>query len=217
MRAYSLPKNPRLLIFDIDNTLYDNKAYAQHQLDVIVERLAAERGVEPGAAWAEINSYRKRYRQQHGATPSLGNTFVALGIPHEQTMRWREEDIEPERYLDENRRLRRTLDDLKAQYRLLSLTNNPVSVGRRALACMGVEECFELVIGSDEVGVSKPSPAIVEYVLSKARVEAGTTVSIGDRYAVDIEPFLAYGAGGILVESMSDVYKVRPVLENAAT
>ena len=46
MRVLSLPARVRALVLDFDSTLYTNPAYASFQNDVLIERLARERGVD---------------------------------------------------------------------------------------------------------------------------------------------------------------------------
>jgi len=46
-------------------------------------------------------------------------------------------------------------------------------------------------------------------------LEPGVVVSVGDRFAIDLETPLARGSGAVLVESMEDVYTL-PLLLRAA-
>ncbi|MFZ4617547.1 MAG: HAD hydrolase-like protein [Rectinemataceae bacterium] len=45
-------------------------------------------------------------------------------------------------------------------------------------------------------------------MFSRLGLDASSCISIGDRMDVDIEPALALGAGGILVEGVLEVYKL---------
>ena len=49
MKVFTLPPEPLGLVFDLDSTLYTHEAYARFQFDVLVRRLARERGEAPSA------------------------------------------------------------------------------------------------------------------------------------------------------------------------
>ncbi len=50
--------------------------------------------------------------------------------------------------------------------------------------------------------------------LSDLEVVPKSSVSVGDRYGVDIEPALGLGMGGILVASITEVYGLPSYLES---
>ena len=60
MRVLSLPARVRALVLDFDSTLYTNPAYASFQNDVLIERLARERGESFEAMKAEIGRLREK-------------------------------------------------------------------------------------------------------------------------------------------------------------
>ncbi|GAB1483591.1 hypothetical protein MASR2M78_24070 [Treponema sp.] len=137
---------------------------------------------------------------------SLGNTFVHFGISIEESVRWREELIDPSPYLKRDGKLAETLEELGAQFALGLVTNNPALVGRRTLSALGVEEYFQVVIGLDTCGVSKPHKAPFLKAVADLGAEPCSCVAIGDRYDIDIALPLELGMGGILVDGVADVY-----------
>ena len=218
MKIFHLPDQCTAILFDIDSTLYTNPEYARSQIDLPIERLAQQRGVTFGEMSEEINRFRKNWAQEHGgAQISLGNIFTAFGISIEESIKWREELDEPERYLAVDEQLRRTLDQLESRFTLAVVTNNPVSIAVRTLAALGVEDLFRTrasarIVGLDTCGVSKPH----ERPLLRAAMLCGTgpqaCVSVGDRYDIDIALPLELGMGGILVDGVKDVYTLPEVL-----
>ena len=213
MTLYRLPDDIRGLVFDIDSTLYSNLDYNEEQRRVLVERLAAEQGRDTGAVESEIEAYQRAHAREHqGQKPSLGNTFLAFGVAIATSVHWREELLRPEAFLRPDHRLERALDRLAARYGLIAVTNNPVSIGRRTLSCLGVGRFFSTVIGLDTAGVSKPHERPFRLAAQSLRLPANTLVSIGDRYEVDLESPLAMGMGGILVEEIEDIYSLPDVL-----
>ncbi len=208
MQLYALPDLIRGLVFDIDKTLYDHEAYARHQSDVLVERLAEERASSVEFAREEVEAWRDEHERRHGVRQSLGNTFAALGIPMETSIEWRVELIRPDRFLGRDRRLREALDELRARYRIIAVTNNPERVGRATLEALGVDDLFAHVVGLDTTKRSKPDPRPFLHAARVLGCPAKVLVSVGDRYDVDIAPALKIGMGGVLVDGVRDVYSL---------
>lgn len=214
MRLFALPDLVRGIVFDIDGTLYTNDAYAGGQIRVLIERLAERRGVDADAMEAEVEAYRRRWSAEHeGKKISLGNAFVAFGVSIQESVRWREELIEPEAFLKADPRLRETLRAFGPGIAFSAVTNNPASVGKRTLAALGVEDFFSVVVGLDTFGVSKPHRAPFERVAEVMGREPRSCLAVGDRYDLDVAPALELGMGGVLVDGVEDVYTLPAALE----
>ena len=217
MQCYSLPAGILGLAFDIDKTLYDNDAYAEHQIDVLVERLARERSESVAETRSAVDAWRRAYADAHdGARQSLGNTFAGLGVPIETSIAWREELIHPEEFLTPDERLAAAMHTLQRRYRLVAVTNNPTGVGRATLETLGVRSYFPRIVGLDSTLRSKPDPAPFIRAAEVLGIELHAIVSVGDRYDIDIAPALSVGMGGVLVDGVRDVYALPERLEQAA-
>jgi len=213
MKIFRLPVQCAAILFDLDSTLYTNDEYARLQIDLPIERLAKLRGVALGEMHEEINRFRENWAREHGgAQISLGNVLAAFGISIEETIKWREELDEPERYIAADEQLRRALEQLESRFALAVVTNSPVSIAAKTLAALGVEDLFKATVGLDTCHVSKPH----ERPLLQAAMLCGTgpesCVSVGDRYDIDIALPLKLGMGGILVDGVKDVYTLPEVL-----
>ena len=110
------------------------------------------------------------------------------------------------------KKISEVLQTLKNAYELVCVTNNPVGIGRRTLAALGVEDCIAFVIGLDTFGKSKPVPEPFEEAARRTDAAIEECLSVGDRYDIDIALPLEMGMGGILVEGVSDVYELPNVL-----
>jgi len=93
--------------------------------------------------------------------------------------------------------------------------------GRRILDSLGVLEQFDAVTTSEEVGRTKPDPAMFETALEKAGVEPSRAAMIGDRYENDMRGgrqadlvTVAYGAddGPAVDHHVDDLRAVPAVL-----
>ncbi|ERF60587.1 haloacid dehalogenase-like hydrolase [Treponema socranskii subsp. socranskii VPI DR56BR1116 = ATCC 35536] len=213
MKICRLPEKIKTIIFDIDSTLYTNGAYVSHQSEVQLRRFAKVRGISEREARTMFDDYRSEWSKTHGGQKiSESNTFAALGIPIETCVAWRNELIEPADFLSRDERLLEALQTLKRSYALVCVTNNPVSVGRKTLCALGVEDCIASVIGLDTFGKSKPAREPFEKAAEETGAEIAECLSVGDRYDIDIVLPLAMGMGGIIVDGVSDVYELPNVL-----
>jgi len=200
----------------MDSTLYTNAQYARVQVDVLVERLAGLKGKSFVEMEAEIAAYRKKWSDENGGLGiSLGNTFAAFGVGMDESARWRNELIHPERHLSRDGRLRVTLEKLAVNFAMAVVTNNPVSVAEKTLDALGVRDLFRAIVGLDTCGVSKPhaEPFLKAASLCCDPIAAPETcVSVGDRYDIDIALPLELGMGGILVSGVEDVHLLPELL-----
>jgi phosphoglycolate phosphatase/putative hydrolase of the HAD superfamily len=202
----------------MDGTLYTNDEYLQEQGDCLIRRLARLRGKSFDLMKAETEAYQNGGpAAREGKKISLSDTLLAFGISIEENIRWREELIEPGRYVGEDPELRKTLLALGWSVPLALVTNNPVSVAWKTLACLGVSGLFMAVVGLDTCGVSKPHRAPYLKAAEILGVSPGECVSIGDRYDFDIALPLELGMGGILVGGVEDVKKVTDTVRRLFT
>jgi phosphoglycolate phosphatase/putative hydrolase of the HAD superfamily len=218
MKVFKLPDRREteriLLIFDMDGTLYTNDEYLRSQTDLLVERLAVLKGKEPARMGEEIAEFREGWiRKNPEKSISLSLVLEGFGVSIGENLRWREELYRPEAYLGADARLRETLLVLAGGYKLALLTNNPVSVAKRTLGRLGVEDLFPVLVGLDTCMVSKPHQTPFRRAAEESGAATEACVSIGDRYEIDLALPLEMGMGGILVEGVEDVYRLPRILE----
>jgi len=209
-----LPSLIRGLVFDMDLTLYRNQAYYDSQISNQMVLLADEMECSVPELELRLKLWEEGFRRAHeGNKPSFGNTLLgALGYPIEKSVELRRRAIHPEEYLVTDARLEATLAELQSWFQLVLVTNNPSDIAVKTLEVLGVRRFFPRIIGLEEAGHSKPHPAAFDLAYQALELPPGQVVSIGDRYAVDLEVPMARGSGGILVESMDDVYSLPRVL-----
>ncbi|MDR1411400.1 MAG: HAD hydrolase-like protein [Spirochaetaceae bacterium] len=216
MKIFLVPEKVSALIFDMDNTLYTHDEYIRFQIESPIRRLAERRGVSFDEMRDAVSACRKKHAEENrGAQLSLGNIFKSFGVGMEETIRWREELYRPELFLGRDGELREALLRLSACFSLGLYTNNPVQVAGKTLACLGVEDCFPVIVGLDTCLVSKPSGISLRKTAELLGADARNCVSIGDRYDIDLALPLELGMGGILVDGVSDVYRLPSVFEGA--
>ncbi|GHV15093.1 hypothetical protein FACS189491_11970 [Spirochaetia bacterium] len=207
MKIFQLPEHPAALLFDMDSTLYTNHEYARSQIDLPIKKLAALQGKNFTEMQKSIKQFQDDWAAENpGKRISMGNAFKSFGVGIEESIQWREMLYEPERYLTFDQKLRDTLASLATFYKLAVVTNNPVSIARRTLACLGADDLIPVIVGLDTCKVSKPHEAPFRKAAELCGVPVNSCVSIGDRFEIDITLPLEMGMGGILVDGVEDVY-----------
>jgi FMN phosphatase YigB (HAD superfamily) len=158
MKLYNLPGTPKSLVFDIDGTLYNSGAYQTSQRQLLIERLASHLGSSVQETDVQLRTVRDDFaRHNEGRQLSMSNAFRCLGVSLSTSIKWREELYKPENYLSSDRELNLVLAQLSATFRLAAETNNPTSIGERALSALDVRRHFAPVLGLDRFGASKPN------------------------------------------------------------
>ena len=216
MKVIAIGAEPAALIFDLDNTLYSNPAYAAFQEDALVERLGRELRLGTEGAAARIAALRAERAAAGLGTTSLGKLFAALGIEIGTSVRWREECIEPAKWLKRDARLDRALGLLAKEYALALMTNNPRLIGEKSLEALGVRSRFSVLVGLDDTLSGKPAAEPFLETAFRLGLDPRLCVSIGDRFDVDLAPAMELGMGAILVEGVEDVYRLPERLEAQA-
>ena len=79
------------------------------------------------------------------------------------------------------------LKKLSESYRLVLISNTMSNQPREMLEKTGMDNLFELIICSMDLGIRKPNPAIFKYALDKLGVCSSETVHVGDNVEADME------------------------------
>lgn len=85
------------------------------------------------------------------------------------------------------------LQHLKKRGSVNVLSNGFANLQFRKLQSAGLDRYIDLMVLSDDIGVTKPDKRLFDYALEKAKANAETTLMIGDNYDADIVG--AYNAG----------------------
>lgn len=212
MQHFNIPSCIRALLFDIDLTLYTNHEWAREQIDIQIRHFANLRKITETEARTLIDRERLRSELETGKKTSLGNALTAFGIPISESIRWREELLEPGKFLTPDPVLRKTLKTLSGEFALAAVTNNPARPAGSTLEALGVRDLFPILVALDTTGVSKPHKKPYTTAAEALGVPWNTCISIGDRYDIDIAVPLELGMGGILVTGVEEVYTLPGML-----
>lgn len=195
------------VFFDLDHTLWDfdrnsslafARVFAKYDISLPLENFLRE--YEP------INLvYWKKYRDGHINKEALRRGRLAdafavfdLRFPVEiidDLASCYIEELPVDNHLFDN--THEILEYLSIKYRLHIITNGFREVQHLKLKNSGINQFFQTVTTSEEVGFKKPHPSVFRAALQKASAAAESSVMIGDNLEADI-----LGAQGVGMHSL---------------
>ncbi|HFI0793676.1 TPA: HAD family hydrolase [Streptococcus suis] len=174
------------IFFDLGSTLLDEEAAYGYHMDKCVKKL------ESLDIEVSSDSYKKKMVEYaHKSLDPIRATWQYFA-PTEPRPLWTNEGVSlyPET-ID-------ALEKLSQNYHLGIIANQSATV-RALLEEWGVESYFQLIILSEEVGLSKPDSTIFKLALQKANTTANRIVYVGDRYDNDIVPAKSLGMRAVRI------------------
>ena len=212
MKVYKLPVEIKALVFDMDLTLYTHEEYGRIQVDNLVAIMADIIGISFDEGSQRIKAARQAWEISHnGKKASLSDIVLSWGFTMEDNVRWREKAYEPEKFLNKDETLRKTLMELSG-FTLGVVTNNPVLIADRTLKALGVDDLFSIVVGLDTCMAPKPHKKPFQKFIELSSCTPENCVSIGDRFDIDLDQPLEMGMGAIQVDGVEDVYELPGIL-----
>jgi phosphoglycolate phosphatase-like HAD superfamily hydrolase len=180
---------PEFLYFDVGWTLVDEGPAHEVRARAAVEQL---KGVGVSITASEFLDQCRQCGALDGASPfrttlqRLAPKGATLDVPYDSGLE----------------RLFAGANDVLAilsrQYGLGVLANQSAGLEAR-LVRFGIRQFFEIVLGSNEVGLSKPDPAFFEEAEKRAGLPTRGLVMIGDRPDNDLAPALSRGWSAIRI------------------
>lgn len=174
------------VILDLDDTLYDEIDYCRSGFAAVAEHLAAS-----GVASAATFAFEALWGQfQAGNRKRTFNAALdALGIEYDDsTIRGLIEfyrNHPPKILLPADSR--ETIDLLKTKYRLALLTDGFLPAQKLKVQALGIEDCFETIVYTEELGREfwKPSPVGFEKILQTLNTAPKSATYVADNLLKD--------------------------------
>lgn len=206
----------RAVVFDLDNTLYPERAYVDSGFRAVAGWVEERLGIPGRRALAELGDLFDRgvrghtfdrFLEAHGIDPD--------GFVPEMVRVYR--DHEPDIALDPGARA--LLRRLRARYRLGLVTDGPGAVQRRKVAALGLARWFHAIVFTDDLGPDhgKPSTRPFEVVLGRLGALPREAVYVGDNPAKDFLGARRVGMRTVRVRSPLGLHRgdLPPTAEHA--
>ncbi|NHN47854.1 HAD family hydrolase [Halostella sp. JP-L12] len=187
------------VILDVDSVKRGHRRYVEYLVDEYDLDVPVDEAVD---AWrtAVGEHFRERdgteFRSARDGYAKAIDAIVGEAVPEDEWLpRFREvtgETLEP------NPGAREALAELaEMDVHVGVISDVDTAEGRHILGAFDVREYFDSVTTSEEVGRTKPDPAMFESALGAAGVPAERSLMIGDRYRHDAEGAAAVGMSAI--------------------
>ena len=186
----------RAVLFDLDDTLFDHRRSARAALQAVHGRHADavdfsefERHHAIHLEEMHLEVLAGRIGLDDARRERFRRVFGALGIALDPST----VDAVASAYRSGYMTARRPLDGaaalltaLRRHARIAIVTNNLLDEQQDKLRCCGLTPLVDVLVASEDVGVSKPDPAIFRIALERAGVDAPAAVMVGDSWANDV-------------------------------
>ena len=186
----------RAVLFDLDDTLFDHRTSARAALSEVHRRHAA------GVDFTRFEALHTGHLEELHAEVLAGRLsiddarrerfrrlFAAVGVDADAAAvdriaaAYRAGYVAARRVVEGAAAL---LEAVRAHARVAIVSNNLLAEQRDKLHFCGIASLVDELVVSEEVGVSKPDPAIFEVALARLGVQAGEAVMFGDSWTADI-------------------------------
>lgn len=207
---------PKVVLFDLDDTLFDHRFSSRRGLGAVRDHFSILRAVPSVRIERE---YRRLLTAPSSASspPVLadGNTrearfaalFVALGCDVRSNAAQRAAAIYREAYDAEYRPVRGSgalLSRLHTDVQIILVTNNSASVATWRLKRIGLQRYVARIISGEDIGSPKPSPNILVNALRELSCIPKRSVMIGDSWTIDVIPATTVGMRAIWLNRYGD-------------
>jgi putative hydrolase of the HAD superfamily len=185
----------KFIIFDLDDTLYPHHSGLRPELGHRIQ-LWLQRQFD--LTWGEASAMRRDYFLRYGTT--LGGLIAAHNVDAREYLAF-VHAVRVDEYLGPDPALTAMLDDIPLRKAIY--TNAPLEYAERVLRVLGVADCFEQVIGIEDVGLcSKPERSAYEQVLARLGVRGDECIMVEDSLR-NLRPAKALGMTTVLVDAAS--------------
>ena len=191
-------------ILDLEGTLFYSAAFKKGTLQQAVACIANKLSLPTHSAEHSLHSARKALAMKVGYEPSLSATVCSFGISLDEWAIYQSR-VGIEKTIDRDEEIRRAVSHLYSAYSVSVYTNMNTAMAQAALSYLGILDGLRNLITPQVVGHTKPSPEAVDHLIARGVFFPRTTVAIGDRYSIDIQPITAVGGWGYLTKSRGDL------------
>ena len=188
----------KAIIFDLDNTLYDEREYYKNAIKEFSRKFALDEDKLVNALYkvfSEGGDILRNILISSGYSPDLQEDFFKVYKTVKTLLR-----IDPE--------IEKLLLTLRKRFKLFVLTNGNVEAQRNKVKLLNIEGFFDDIVYAREFSNEKPSCESLNHVLSKWNLNPEEVLLIGDDEIIDGK----LRKCGIWVAVIKEFYKTPEVI-----
>ncbi|MDF7813456.1 HAD family hydrolase [Hymenobacter sp. YC55] len=196
---------PTVVLFDLDDTLFDHANTARAALAVSTAGLPEFQGVDLEQLYQQYSEILEEMHPQvlagrYSYEEARRLRFQRLLAPYGLGASNAEAEQFAHRHYGHYQSLRRPvpgalplLEALKPHFRVGIVTNNRTSEQKEKLAQLGMTHLIDALITSEDVGATKPNPRIYQVALERLQGSPAEAVMVGDNWLADVVGALDMG------------------------
>mgnify|MGYP001544166998 CR=1 FL=1 len=233
---------PRLLIFDMDDTLYTSNALRDMFHRAVYMCVADKTNLDLSEAKIHFNKTREQTEKTTGKLPGKTATlYLYYGISIKEFEKYKMKVLDGRDFPNLNTpeinwQLSALFKKVRLKFYTAVFTNNHKSLTNIILNKLGLENIFDRIYTLDDMGEEllhrvkhpdmpleeldeqilsyiKPSKIRLEQIMKEFNLPAKDCVSIGDRYHIDLVYAEELGMDTEKVENVTDVLKFLRTLD----
>jgi FMN phosphatase YigB (HAD superfamily) len=191
-------------IFDLDGTLFKSADFRAATRTQAVMCVSKVKSLSVNEASGMIQKRRHELSDSCGFEVALSTTLHALGIALDT---WAEfqSHVDVRSLLTADLRLRHGMEAAAKHCVLIAYSNMCRPLAEDVLSTLQISDFFSLIVSPQQYGETKPSPRTLRELAKAGKLSLRSTLSVGDRYHIDIEPVERLGGKGFLVGSPADL------------
>jgi putative hydrolase of the HAD superfamily len=202
MMTPSLPSAPRVVLFDLDDTLCDYAGARARRLEIAFGIASEQAGVALDADVAVL--IEESIAIHPHSTEHFRELLGRHGIADAQAVRAAREWYAGHRFhtlalFDDAIETVAAARAVSSVERIGLVTNGPSDTQRCKIDLLGIEPYVDFILVSEEFGVWKPEPGIFAEALRLGGAEPGEAIFIGDSAEHDIAGAQAAGIAAIWI------------------
>lgn len=200
-----------LIVFDIDNTLYENHDYAKQGCLGEMRGIADTLKISMSEVMELLEITRKTLSLREKRDIALTEIVYNLGITPKQWSELRQVAWVPEKWISYDSEICETVFQLSQYYKIAFATNSPVRIGEKILDAIGITGGLNStrVFGPENLGYSKPDKRFFEVVSAQMDTPRTQCLSVGDREFFDGTPALSAGyCGAVIINDKNELFGI---------
>lgn len=191
-------------IFDLDGTLYVTDEIDDQNAYAAASAIAEHKGIP--IVDAQFLLQESRRNPTNNEAYSISQTLSNMGIPQYIIASKQLKLIRPEGLIATDRELVELLHSLRASIKIAVFTNTHKEIAIRILHCLGLAIAdFDLIYAGTDLANPKPDSVELNKCLYKLKALPESSIMIGDRWDVDIQPAIDIGMQYLLVQNVNEL------------